>query len=57
MTENNGEYEGRQINGKNDDDIIDKNDKYQVSNNKIVYTLFGLIIILIIGGDIFLFLV
>ena len=54
MADNNGEYEGRQINGINDD-IIYKNDKYQGSNNKRVYTLFGLIIILIIVGDIFLF--
>jgi len=53
MAENNEQYEEGQINGINDD-IIDKKVKYRDSNNKIVYNLFALIIILIIGGDIFL---
>ena len=58
MTDNNEQYEEGQINGINDN-IIDKNFKYQVSNNKIVYyslcLIIFLIIILIIIDFIFLF--
>ena len=47
MTDNNEQYEEGQINGINDN-IIDKNFKYQVSNNKIVYSSLCLIIFLVI---------
>lgn len=54
MTDYEDQYEEGQINGINDN-IFDKNSKYQGQNNKIIYILFSLIIVLIIGGTIFLY--
>ena len=54
MTDNKEQYEEGQMNGINDL-IIEKNAQSQGMNKKNVYILFGLIIIFIIGGVLFLF--
>ena len=54
MAENKEDYEKGQMNGVNDE-LFDNGDKNKGPNSTIVYALFGLIILLIICGIIFLY--